>query len=167
MKRKTAFLMAEPGAWMRQIFPEFDRLFDERPWPFFDMRPRSYREFPWTPELELLERDNRLVVRVDLPGLAKEDVKVEVIEGVLTIAGERKHETKEERPGWYNSERTYGKFYRAIPLPEGVNAAEITGTFTNGVLEVTVPVPAKAVAPPSYKVPIEETTQKTIGKAAA
>jgi HSP20 family protein len=167
MKRNTEFLTAEPGAWIRQIFPEFDRLFDERAWPFFRMRPREYDEFPWKPEFELFERDNQFVVRVDLPGLAKEDVKVEVVEGVLTIAGERKHETKAERPGWYSSERTYGKFYRAIPLPEGVNAAEITGAFTNGVLEVTIPVPAKAVAPPSYKVPIEETTQKKIGKAAA
>ena len=73
-----------------------------------------------------------LIVRMDLPGLTKEDVKIEVVEGSLTISGERKYETKEERPGWYSSERAYGKFYRAIPLPEGVNAAEVRATIRDG-----------------------------------
>jgi HSP20 family protein len=152
---------------MRQVFREFDRVFNERGLPFFRPRWRENDEFAWTPELEVFELDHGLIVRADLPGLTKEDVKIEVIDGGLTISGERKHETKEERPGWYSSERTYGRFYRAIPLPEGVNAAEIKGTFTNGVLEVTIPVPAKAIAPPSYKVPIEDATGKKIAKAAA
>ena len=165
--RNKELMTLEPGAWMRQIFREFDGVFNERGLPFFRPRWREYEEFAWTPELEVFERDHGLIVRVDLPGLTKEDVKIEVIDGALTIFGERKHETKEERPGWYSSERTYGRFYRAIPLPEGVNAAEIRGTFTNGVLDITIPVPAKAIAPPSDKVPIEDTTEKKIAKAAA
>jgi len=164
--RDKELMTVEPGAWMRQVLRDFDRFFNERGLPFFRPRWREYDEFAWTPDLEVFERDNGLVVRLDLPGLAKEDVKIEVIDGNLTISGERKREAREERQGWYTSERTYGTFYRAIPLPEGVNGTEIKGTFTNGVLEVTVPVPAKALAPPSYKVPIEDTTEKT-AKAAA
>jgi HSP20 family protein len=152
---------------MRQVFRDFDRFFNERGLPFFRPRWREYDEFAWTPELEVFEREDALVVRLDLPGLTRENVKIEVIEGGLTISGERKHETKEERPGWYSSERTYGRFYRAIPLPEGVNAAEMRATFANGVLEVTIPMPAKAIAPPSYKVPIEDTTRKEVTKAVA
>ena len=165
--RNKELMTLEPATWMRQVFRDFDRFFNERGLPFFRPRWREYDEFAWTPELEVFERENALVVRLDLPGLTRENVKIEVIEGGLTISGERKHETKEERPGWYSSERTYGRFYRAIPLPEGVNAAEMKATFANGVLEVTIPVPPKAVAPPSYKVPIEDTTEKKIAKAAA
>jgi len=165
--RNKELMTREPGAWMRQVFREFDRVFNERGLPFFRPRWREHDEFAWMPELEVFERDHGLIVRVDLPGLTKEDVKIEVVEGSLTISGERKYETKKERPGWYSSERAYGKFYRAIPLPEDVNAAEIKATFTNGVLEVTIPVAAKAIAPPSYKVPIEDMTEKKVVKAAA
>jgi HSP20 family protein len=167
MERHKELMTTEPGAWMRKVFREFDRFFDERALPFFRPRWRAYGEFPWMPELEMFERDHRLIVRVDLPGLAREDVTIEVIGGGLTISGERKHETREERPGWYSSERTYGRFYRAVPLREGVNAGEITATFTNGVLEVTIPTPAKPVAPATYKVPIDGTTEKKAGTAAA
>jgi HSP20 family protein len=165
--RNKELMTLEPGAWVREVFRDFDRFFNERGLPFFRPRWREYDEFAWTPELEVFERDHGLIVRMDLPGLTKEDVTIDVVEGALAISGERKHETKEERPGWYSSERTYGRFYRAIPLPEGVNAPEIKATFTNGVLEVTIPVAAKAIAPPSYKVPIEDTTEKKIAKAAA
>ena len=165
--RNKELMTLEPATWMRQVFRDFDGFFNERGLPFFRPRWREYDEFAWTPELEVFERENALVVRLDLPGLTRENVKIEVIEGGLTISGERKHETREECPGWYSSERAYGKFYRAIPLPEGVNAGEIKATFTNGVLEVAIPVAAKAIAPPSYKVPIEDTTEKKIARTAA
>jgi HSP20 family protein len=166
MERNKELMTLEPGAWMRRVFRDFDRFFDEGAAPFFRPRPREYNEFPWTPELEVFERDHRLIVRVDLPGLTKEDVTLEAFEGALIISGERKHETNEEKEGWYRSERTYGRFYRVIALPEGVNGAEIKATFTNGVLELTIPVPAKAASPPSYKVPIEGANEK-MAKAAA
>jgi HSP20 family protein len=165
--RNKELMTLEPGAWMRRVFREFDRLFDERGLPFFRPRAREYDEFAWTPELEVFEPDHRLIVRLDLPGLTIDNVKVEVIDGGLTISGERKQETKEERPGWYRSERVYGRFYRVIPLPEGVNAPEIKGTFTNGVLEVAIPLPAVASPTPTYKVPIENATEKKPAKAAA
>jgi HSP20 family protein len=152
---------------MRQVFRDFDRFFDEPRLPLAGPRWREYNDVAWMPAVEVLERDFGLVLRVELPGLTKEDVKVEVVDGVLTIAGERKHETKEERAGWYTSERRHGKFYRAFPVPEGANAAEIKGTFGNGLLELTIPVAAKAIAPPSHTVPIEETTEKKVAQVAA
>jgi HSP20 family protein len=157
----------EPWTLMRRVFRDFDRFFDEPRLPFAGPRWREYNDVAWMPAVEVLERDFGLILHVELPGLTKEDVKVEVVDGVLTIAGERKQETKEERTGWYTSERRYGRFYRALPLPEGVNPTEITGTFTNGVLELAIPVAAKAIEPPSYKVPIEETAEKKVAKAAA
>ena len=73
--------------------------------------------------------------------------------------GERKHETEEAKNHWYRTERTYGRFYRTVPLPEGVNAKEVTATFKNGVLEVTTPVRASA-PPPPHKVEVAEPEEK-------
>jgi len=97
----------------------------------------------WSPKVEVLEREGQFVIRADLPGLSKDDVKVEIADGLITIEGERKQETKEEREGYYYSECGYGSFYRAIPLPEGAEAAKATADFHQGVLEVVVPVPSK------------------------
>ena len=95
----------------------------------------------WVPDIEMFQRNGNLVVRADLPGLSKDDVNVEVDDGVLTISGERKHEEEEERDGFYRSERSYGHFYRSIPLPDGVNADQVEASFRDGVLEITVPAP--------------------------
>jgi HSP20 family protein len=86
------------------------------------------------------------VVRADLPGLEKNDVKVDIADDVLTIQGERKQEHEEEHEGWYRSERSYGSFYRAVPLPEGTIADSAKANFKNGVLEVTLQAPPKEVS---------------------
>ena len=92
----------------------------------------------------MFEKDNRLVTRVDFPGLKKEDVKVEVTDGHLALSGERKRETEEKKDTFYRSEREYGSFCRTVPLPEGVKLEDIKATFADGVLEVSVPLPARA-----------------------
>src|SRR3970282_2484793 len=97
----------------------------------------------WSPTIEVFEKDNGLVTKVDLPGLKKEDVKVEVTHSRLTISGERKREVEEKKKDVYRSEREYGSFYRAVPLPEGVKLEDVKATFSDGVLEVSIPLPAK------------------------
>jgi HSP20 family protein len=82
-------------------------------------------------------------------------VKVEVTDGHLAISGERKTETEETKDNVYRCERAYGSFYRAVPLPEGIKLEDVKATFTDGVLEVSVPLPVKAQAKPRM-VPIEE-----------
>ncbi|HEX8501297.1 MAG TPA: Hsp20/alpha crystallin family protein [Pyrinomonadaceae bacterium] len=101
------------------------------------MRPQAYAQ------VEVFEREGQLVVRADLPGLKKEDVKVEVSNDTLTISGERKSEHEEKREGFYRSERSYGSFQRQIPLPEGVNADDARATFNNGVLEISIQAPQR------------------------
>jgi len=95
----------------------------------------------WIPEVETFRRDDKLIVRADLPGMKKDDVHVEVNEGMLTISGERCDEREENRDDFFRSERSYGRFYRAVPLPEGVAGDQCDATFKDGVLEVTIPVP--------------------------
>ena len=97
----------------------------------------------WSPQIDVREREGQFVVHADLPGLSKEDIKVDVSDNLLTIQGERKQQKKEEREGCSYSECSYGSFYRAIPLPAGAEASKATAQFRDGVLEVTVPAAAQ------------------------
>jgi HSP20 family protein len=141
----------------RQVTAELERAFDEpfwsSRWPLF--RAPAYREANWAPKVDVFEKDNRLVTRVDLPGVKKEDVTVEVTDGHLALSGERKRETEETKDNVYRTEREYGSFYRAVPLPEGVKLEDVKATFAEGVLEVSVPLPARAEAK-ARKVEIQE-----------
>jgi len=143
---------ATPFGFMRRFTEELDRLFEEFGLEAGWLMPRLLTrggELPgkkpaaiaaeWTPRIEVVEREGQLVVRADLPGMTKEDVKVEVMPDSITIQGERKVEKKEEREGCYYGECHYGSFYRAIPLPEGVDTAGATAEFRKGVLEVVMP----------------------------
>ncbi|HEX6306851.1 MAG TPA: Hsp20/alpha crystallin family protein [Longimicrobiales bacterium] len=98
-------------------------------------------EQAWLPQIETFRRGDQLVIRADLPGMKKDDVNVEIENDVLKISGERREEHEEERDEYYRTERSYGSFYRAIPLPEGVTDEQCNATFRDGVLEVTVPSP--------------------------
>ncbi len=107
--------------------------------------PRGWGgEAQFSPEVEVLERDGKLIVRADLPGLSKDDVNVEVSEHFLTIEGERKREHEKTEEGVYSCERTYGHFYREIPLPEGLKTDTAKANFKNGVLEITFDAPKSA-----------------------
>jgi HSP20 family molecular chaperone IbpA len=95
----------------------------------------------WAPQVEVLQRGNNLVLRADLPGLRREDVHLEVDDGMLTISGERRYESESDEEGLYHSERSYGRFSRSIPLPPGTDGEAVEARFTDGVLEVTLPLP--------------------------
>jgi HSP20 family protein len=92
----------------------------------------------WSPEIDVFERDNRFVARVDLPGMKRAEVKVAMNDGRLVIAGERKTHADGKRERYYRCEREYGHFHRVIPLPAGVLPDAITTTFADGVLEVSM-----------------------------
>jgi HSP20 family protein len=132
---------------MRRLVEDMDRMFDDfafgsagRLAPRFDQELSGLRSL-WTPQIETFRRGDKLVVRADLPGLRKEDVKVQIEQDVLTIEGERNEESRDEDDGYYRTERSYGHFYRAIPLPEGVDDTACDASFKDGVLEVTINAP--------------------------
>jgi HSP20 family protein len=95
----------------------------------------------WIPAMDVVETEDHFVLRADLPGLAENDVKIEVEDNVLTIAGERKSEHEQRSEGYYRVERAFGSFSRSLTLPEGVNADAVQASFGNGVLEVRIPKP--------------------------
>jgi HSP20 family protein len=125
---------AGPFELMRRMSDEMDRMFQGwgAPTPAAGM---------WTPAVEVREREGKLVVCAELPGLNKNDVKVEATDEGLVIQGERRQEHEEREGGVYRSERSYGSFRRVIPLPEDAQLEQAQARFENGVLEVSIPVP--------------------------
>jgi HSP20 family protein len=99
----------------------------------------------WAPDVEVFQRGEQLVVRADLPGLKKEDVKIDVTDDTITIQGERKRQHEEEQNGIYRSERSYGAFRRVVQLPEGAMADQAKASFRDGVVEITMPAPPEHV----------------------
>jgi len=144
MARTSSWSGASPFDLLRRLNDEMDRWFGGgfAGWPGFG---HLALENAWTPSVEVFQRGDELVVRADLPGLDKDDVDVEISDDAVTIRGERKQEHAEEREGYYRSERSYGSFYRMIPLPEGAIADSAKADFNNGVLEITVQVPPAEV----------------------
>lgn len=140
-------LKATPFSLMRRFSEEMDRMYEEfglgRGWLTPALDRTGLPQGVWSPQVEMFERNNELVLRADLPGLTKDDVKIEFNDDGITIEGERKSNNEEKGEGYYRSERTYGKFARRIPIPEGVDPEEATASFQDGVLEIAMPAPKR------------------------
>jgi len=143
VRHEPAFLTS-PFAMMRRLSDEMEHVFEDV-WGGRRWFPTLWHglEFGgrWAPEIEIFERKGELVVRADLPGLTKDDVKVEITDNELLIEGERKEEKEQKEKGYYSSERSYGAFSRRIVLPEGVKGDQARAFFKEGVLEITMPAP--------------------------
>jgi len=125
---------------MRELnaFGDMNRLFDS----FFGAQNgQTGISRRWVPAMDLVEVGDALVLKADLPGLSREDVSIEVKDGVLTISGERKDEHEDKADGYYRVERTFGSFSRTLTLPKGIDAEGIAADFADGVLEVKIPKP--------------------------
>lgn len=171
LARRTPYFgtTASPFNLMRRMADDIERLFSDVDFArvgfglnspqrytsaFEPYRSESrFADASWAPTVETFRRDGNLVVRADLPGLTKENISIEADDDVLLISGERSDETRDEKDDFYRTERTYGRFFRAIQLPEGVNADQIDATFKDGVLEVTIPAP-KVTTPKNRQVKI-------------
>ena len=93
----------------------------------------------WTPTVDVVENNDNFLVKADIPGVKKNDLKVDVKDGTLTIKGEKKQEEKVEKDNYIRVERSYGNFVRNFTLPANVDASKINAKFTDGVLEITIP----------------------------
>ena len=115
---------------------EFDRFFDR----LLDAPAAAQR---WAPAMDLTEAEDHYVLKADLPGMAEEDVSIEVDNGVLTVSGERKAENEQRERGWHRIERSFGRFARQLTLPEGIEPDAVTAEFDRGVLSVRIPKPER------------------------
>lgn len=106
----------------------------------------------WVPSTDIFARQGDLIIRCELAGVTEEDIDVSVTGGMLMISGERKNDTRDEDVGYYVRERSYGNFRRSMTLPEGVDEDQISATYENGMLEVTIKDGANAAAPRRIKI---------------
>ena len=147
-------------AWtpLESLRREVDRLFedfDRGSWisPFrrsvFDIEPFWRREVAMgaVPSVDIVEKDNAYEVTAELPGMDEKNVEVKLVDGGLTIKGEKREEKEEKKKDYYLHERHFGSFERSFPVPEGVETDKIEASFKKGVLTVTLPKKAKAQKP--------------------
>ncbi|HEY8446578.1 MAG TPA: Hsp20/alpha crystallin family protein [Thermomicrobiales bacterium] len=148
----------DPLGLLAEMEAEMERLWNER-WPMGSLfggrlgRGLSQNGFVWAPRADVFAKNGDLVVKVELPGVKKDEVDVSIEGGDLVIRGERKAEEKVEEKDYYRMERSYGAFYRRWPLPEGVDPDKVEASFEDGVLTVRVPKGA-VQEPEAKKIPI-------------
>jgi len=128
-----------PSVW--PLEPYFDRLMRGfTPGAF--RWPRLGAGEEWLPDVDVFERERKIIVRADLPGMKREDIQVSVEGDMLTVRGRREEEKEVKEEDYYCCDRSTGEFSRTMRLPEGVGVEAVEAKYENGVLEVTVPRPA-------------------------
>jgi HSP20 family protein len=128
----------QPSREMEEIERRFEDVFGR---PFL---PGIWRVFPsedlvWAPAIDILEKEDNFLVKVELPGVKEDDVNVTIAGGTLTIEGEKKAESEVKKKGYYYSETSYGSFSRSITIPSTVDASKIDASYDKGILEITLP----------------------------
>jgi HSP20 family protein len=130
----------EPWGLLRRFNDDVNQLFSEsRNLPVAEGDRSSIVTSNWSPAVDIKEEDERFVLKADIPGVDPKDIDVTMEDGVLTIKGERKHESEEEAEGYKRVERSYGSFYRRFSLPDTADAERVTAKGKDGVLEVLIP----------------------------
>jgi len=115
----------------------FNRLFNEALSPMFEGGVTGTQA--WAPAVDIMENDQNVVIKAELPGIDPKDVEARVEDGTLYLKGERKFEKETKEENYHRIERSYGSFTRAIALPNSVDADKAAADYKNGVLTLTLP----------------------------
>lgn len=143
-KERRSVVPWRPFSEMARWEQEMERMFDD----FFGRRLRPIRdERGWpsrgvgvsVPVVDLYEEKDEIVAKVELPGMGKEDIQVNITDHLLTIKGEKKKEQEIKEEDYYRSERAFGSFTRTLELPRAVQVEKAKASFKNGVLEIRLP----------------------------
>ncbi|MEE4264689.1 MAG: Hsp20/alpha crystallin family protein [Desulfobacteraceae bacterium] len=123
----------------------FNRFFND---PFFHIGPMADENDlgMWNPAVDLYEKDDHYVIKAELPGIDKNNVKIDLKDRLLTLSGERTYDNEVKEENCYRRERSYGKFQRVFTLPADVDSDKIKAEFKNGVLQIEVPKPEEKKA---------------------
>ena len=126
----------DPFREMRSLQDEVNRLFASS---FSRTDDNDLMRGAWTPQVDIFENKDQIVLEADLAGMRPEDVNISIENNVLTIHGERKFEKKDEQDNFHRVERSYGSFTRSFTLPQTVTAEGASADFENGILIITLP----------------------------
>jgi len=151
-KKSKEVVKAEPGRAVSP-FEDMEKRFEEffkRPFSMFGPSWMPRMKFPEmgviSPEMDIFEDGNDVVVKAEMPGMKKEDIEVNLTDDTVTVSGEKKKEEKVEKKDYYRVERSYGSFSRSFRLPKEVQSDKAKATFKDGVLEIRVPKTAEAIS---------------------
>ena len=138
MRERTRHLppLYDIERWFEEAWKKPFSLFSPSIWP--DMR--TVERYEISPNVDIFEEGNEIVMNADLPGLKKEDIKIDLSENILTITGEKKRKEKFEREDYYRYERAFGSFIRRFELPHDMDVEKIKANFEDGVLELRIPI---------------------------
>lgn len=128
---------------LREIEDMFERYTKAMGWPALRGQDLM-KSGEWTPRVDISETDAEITIKAEIPEVKKEDVKVSVDDGVLTMQGERKQEKEEKGKKFHRVERFYGTFVRSFTLPDNVDASKIKATFKDGMLNLQIPKTGEA-----------------------
>ena len=151
LQRYSGSMSGSPFDMFRRLSDEMDRWFDRTLGYSGAQREPAMRLGPlatpglWAPRIEAFQRGDEFIVRAELPGLKKDDVRVNITDDSLIIEGERRDEFENTHGDVFHSERSYGSFYREVPLPDGAIGEQANASFNNGVLEVKLKAPPNEV----------------------
>lgn len=141
-RQNNDFWNSDPLRRMNQLQRQMEHLFE-------NFQSESQLDWPtnnFLPRCEVEETSDHYVMSLDVPGVKKENIKVRLHNGVLTVSGERKLQHEEKKEGQYRSERSYGSFQRSFSLPEEVKAEQIQTEYKDGVLQIAIPKVADSKA---------------------
>ena len=130
--------------WKNQVEPinelqrELNQLFDASLGSLFRKAQLS-GETVWSPAVDVYDNKDSFIIKADLPGMTQKDINVSLQDGILTITGQKKHETEVKEDNYYRLERAYGTFQRQLSLPTNVDATNIKATYKDGVLQLSLP----------------------------
>lgn len=128
------------------LLDDFDRLFQSfTPFNMMKRFGKSWPEFELkSPKVDIIDRDDTIIIKAEVPGIEKKDLDISVTENSVTIKGESKSETKEEKDDYIHSEIRRGSVLRTVPLPCPIDSDQASAKFTDGILELTLPKVTKA-----------------------
>ena len=134
-----------PWREMPALQNRFNRLFDDSFFRVGQMDDDAGMGL-WNPAVDLYEKDDHFMIKAELPGVDKKDIKIDLQDRLLTLSGERTYDNEVKEENYYRRERSYGKFQRAFTLPADVDSDKIKAEFKDGVLQIEVPKPEEKKA---------------------
>lgn len=132
----------DPFREMASMREDMERFFDS----MLGRYPRERAEGFWAPAVDVEETNDAMILRAEIPGMKKEDIKVTVADDTVTIAGERRHEAEQKNKTFHRIERAYGSFQRTIVMPVSIQGDKATASYKAGVLELVLPKAEKVKA---------------------
>jgi HSP20 family protein len=136
------FLSSSPFGMARRVFDEMDRMMASMFPELDELVPETTAmSFNFVPRIDVTRRDDRIIVHAELPGISPDEIEVHASPEGLVIEGEHRHEAERTEGDVWQSERSYGRFYRMIPMPEGTDLDSAQARFENGVLEISLRAP--------------------------